>query len=380
MYTRNIEFPTDYSFFLFGPRSVGKTTLIKSRYPNAAYIDLLDAETYKKLLGHPENLLKLVPENYDKFIIIDEVQKVPELLNEVHRLIESPKHYKFILTGSSARKLRRQGVNLLAGRAYTYNLHPLSAIEMGKDFSIDFAIKYGSLPKIFTAPDPQKYLHSYVKTYLQEEILQEGLTRNLSAFTRFLEIAAYSVGSTINTTSIAQEVEVDRKVVENYFSILDDLMLSHKLPIFTKRAKRRLIHKPKFYLFDTGVYRILKSMGPVDTNDEVGGIALENLFLQNLISINDSFSLYYKFYYYKTVAGTEVDFIVYGERGFHAFEIKHTRVITSKHLRGLKAFARDYPEAKLHIFYLGNTKMYFDDITAYPFEEGLKNLSTILGS
>ena len=380
MYARNIVLPKNRSLFLFGPRATGKTTLIRTKFPNAIYIDLLDDKKYQKLLAHPDQLADFIPKNNKEIIIIDEVQRVPELLNEVHRLIETDKTYRFILTGSSARKLRRQGVNLLAGRALTYQLHPLSAVELGDDFSIEFANKYGSLPTIFTQNDPEKYLYSYVKTYLQEEVMQEGLTKNLQAFARFLEVASFSVGSIINATSIAQEVMVERKVIENYFSILEDLMVGYKLQVFTRRAKRRLVSKPKFYFFDTGVYRALRPSGVIDTIQEIDGIALENLFFQNLIAVNDSLNLNYKFYYYRTVSGTEVDFIAYGPKGFHAFEIKSSKNLISKHFRGLKSFSKDYPEAKLHLFYLGKDKMYKNNITIHPFESDIKILTSILTS
>ena len=377
MYTRNIVLPKKKSFFLFGPRATGKTTLVRDRYPNSIYLDLLDGQIYQNLLAHPDKLVSYIPQNYPDYIIIDEVQRVPELLNEVHRLIENNK-LSFILTGSSARKLRRQGQNLLAGRALTYHLHPLSANELGNDFSLEFVNKYGSLPTIFSEDDPQKYLFSYVKTYLTEEIMQEGLTRNLSAFARFLEVASFSVGSVINTTSIAQEVMVERKVIENYFSILEDLMLGYKLPVFTRRAKRRLVSKPKFYFFDTGVYRTLRPSGPIDTQEEIGGIALENLFFQNLITINDSLDLQYKFYYYRTVSGTEIDFIAYGPNGFHAFEVKRSKNLSSRHLRSFKAFSKDYPEAKLHLFYLGDQKMYEGSIIIHPFQKDIISLPSLL--
>src|SRR3989344_3314067 len=203
MYSRNIQLPTEKSFFLFGPRATGKTTLIKTRYPNTLYLDLLNSELYQSLLANPGRLQEIIPPDFNNYIVLDEVQRVPELLNEVHRAIESPSHHRFILTGSSARKLRRQGHNLLAGRA-TYYLHPLSAAELGADFDLKNALRYGTLPAIFQESDKHGYLHSYVDTYLREEIMQEGLTRNLSAFSRFLEIASFSVGSPINTTAIAR--------------------------------------------------------------------------------------------------------------------------------------------------------------------------------
>lgn len=377
MFTRNIELPQNRSFFLFGPRGTGKTTLIRKMFPKAVYIDLLNDKDYQILLASPEKLIEFIPNKNNQPIIIDEVQKVPNLLNEIHRLIENNK-FVFILTGSSARKLARQGQNLLAGRALTYQLHPLSAVELENDFSLDFVLKYGSLPMVFYEENPQAFLHSYVKTYMKEEIIQEGLTRNLSAFARFLQVASFSVGSIVNTTSIAQEVMIDRKVIDSYFSILEELLIGYKLPVFTRRAKRRLTLKPKFYFFDTGIYRSIRELGPLDTDQEISGVALENLFFQNLISINDSLSLYYKFYYYRTVSGTEVDFVAYGEKGFFAFEVKHTKTILPKHLRGLKAFIKVYPEVKPYLIYMGNERRYFGSITALPAKEALLNLDKIL--
>lgn len=380
MYSRNIQLPEDKSFFLFGPRATGKTSLIKSRYPDGLYIDLLDFQTYQSLLANPGRLQKIIPPNFDKYIIIDEIQRVPELLNEVHRSIESPDHHRFILTGSSARKLRRQGTNLLAGRALTYHLHPLSAIEMKDDFNLSDALRYGSLPAIFSSSDRDKYLSSYVGTYLQEEIMQEGLTRNLSDFARFLEIASFSVGSPVNTSSIAREVMIGRKVVENYFSILHDLMLGYFLPVFTRRAKRKLVAHPKFYFFDTGVYRALRPKGLIDSASEIGGHALENLFFQNLLAINDSLALKYNFFYHQTVGGSEVDFVVYGPKGFFAFEIKSSFSPSPSFLRGLKAFGEEYPEAKLYLIYTGERKLYFGNITVLPLTYALHHLLELLVS
>lgn len=378
MYSRNIKLPTEKSFFLFGPRATGKTTLIKTRYPNALYLDLLNSQLYQSLLANPSRLQELIPPDFDNYIVLDEVQRVPELLNEVHRAIEGSSHHRFILTGSSARKLRRQGHNLLAGRALTYYLHPLSAVELDGDFDLKNALRYGTLPAIFQESDQSGYLHSYVDTYLREEIMQEGLTRNLSAFSRFLEIASFSVGSPINTTAIARDAMIGRKVVANYFSILQDLMLGYLLPAFTRRAKRRIISHPKFYFFDTGIFQTLRPKGPLDSPAEIGGHALENLFFQNLISINDSLSLNYNFYYYQTVGGSEVDFVAYGPRGFFAFEIKHSPRFSSPSLRALTAFGKEYPEAKLYLIYTGTQKLYIKNIIILPMQTALPALATIL--
>lgn len=378
MYSRNIKLPTNKSFFLFGPRGTGKSTLIRTLYPDAPYIDLLDSKTYQTLLSRPHELMSFVPPDYSGYIIIDEVQRVPELLNEVHRKIEDPKQYRFILTGSSARKLRRRGTNLLAGRALTYFLGPMTAEEVGRDFSLSDSIRYGSLPAIYNEDDRQKYLESYVSTYLQEEILQEGLTRNLGAFARFLETASFSVGSPINTSSIARDSAIERKVVENYFTILEDLMLGIRLPIFRHKAKRRLISHPKFYFFDTGVFQTVRPRGLLDNESEIGGPALENLFLQNVMAVNNNLELKYKASYYRTVNGVEVDFILYGPRGFHAFEIKNSSHFSISFLKGLKLFSIEYPSAKLYLLYTGDKQLYFDNITVIPIDKALSTLSKIL--
>lgn len=374
MYIRLLNPAPNHSYFLFGPRGTGKTTWIRSHYPKAVYIDLLQTNIYTKLQANPEILESYIPRNFNNFIIIDEVQRIPELLNEVHRLIESPKHYKFILTGSSARKLRRQGVNLLAGRAYTYNIYPLIIQELGEDFDLQKSLRFGTLPAIYSNNNPDRYLQSYLSTYLEQEINQEGMTRNLGAFYRFLQVASYSQGSPLNTSSIAREVGVKNKVVDNYFTILIDLLIGSFLPAFTRRAKRRLVSKPKFYLFDSGIYNTARPKGYLDKDSEIDGISLETLFLNHLKAVNEYHSLEYSFSYFRTASGLEVDFIAYGPRGFHAFEIKLSKNIHSKHLKGLRAFSRDYPEAKLHLLYTGDKELYFENIIVTPIETALSNL------
>jgi predicted AAA+ superfamily ATPase len=379
MYPRDIILPSDNSFFLFGPRGVGKSTLIRERYPEAIYFDLLDFQTYREFLANPSLLEnKLAKHDPQKFVVLDEIQKVPDLLNEVHRLIESPKHFKFILTGSSARKLRRGGANLLAGRAYLYYLHPLTSSEIGEDFDFARSLRYGTLPKVYLADEPKKYLESYVGGYLREEVVQEGLTRNLTAFSKFLQVASFSVGGLINTNNIAREVYVDRKVIENYFQILEDMMIGVRLPAFTRRAKRQVVTHPKFYFFDAGIYQTLRPTGPLDVQSEINGPALENLFFQHLIAINDNLKLGYQFSFFRTTRGQEIDFIAYGERGFHAFEMKMGTGFSSVWTRALTAFGNDYPEASLHIVYGGSSMLYHKNITIHPFETILKELPSIL--
>src|SRR4030042_5658681 len=352
MYSRLIEPPKDKSFFLFGPRGTGKTTWVKSKFPKALYLDLLEAELFNDLLANPQRLENFIPKDFNDWVIVDEVQRIPELLNEIHRLIEKKK-YKFILTGSNARKIRRKGVNLLAGRALSYNLYPLTAVELKNDFDLNHSLTYGHLPCVYTEENPKAYLESYVKTYLEEEIQQEGFTRNLGAFSRFLEAASFSQGSVLSISSVARDCNVERKVVESYFKILEDLMIGYRIPIFSKKAKRRLIVHPKFYFFDVGVYRTLRPMGPLDATEEVDGIALETLFLQELIAMNSALDFGYKIFYWRTSNGREVDFVLYGPKGLLSFEIKKTSRITSTMLGGLKSFLADYPMEKAYFVYGG---------------------------
>jgi len=372
-----IKSPKAKSFFLFGPRGTGKTTWVKANFPGAVYLDLLEAEIYNDLLANPQRLENFIPADFDGWIIIDEAQKIPDLLNEVHRLIENNK-YKFILTGSSARKLKRKGPNLLAGRALTYFMHPLTVNELGGDFNLSHSLTYGQLPCAYAEEDPKKYLESYVKTYLQEEVQQEGLTRNLAAFSRFLETASFSQASTLNISSVARECAVERKIVENYFGILEDLLIAHRIPVFTKKAKRRLVAHPKFYFIDVGIYRTLRPKGPLDLPEEIQGAAFETLFFQELNAVNDYLDLGYKIFYWRSSNNAEVDFVLYGNRGIRAFEVKSAGKITRKMFSGLKAFAADYPSAKSYLVYAGKRRMREGKIEILPVLEALKNLSSIL--
>ena len=377
MYARLIKTPKNKSFFLFGPRGTGKTTWVKFNFPRAVYLDLLEAEIFNDLLANPQRLENYIPKGTTDFVIIDEIQKVPALLDEVHRLIEKDK-LKFILTGSSARKLRKKGHNLLGGRALTYFMHPLTATELGADFDIERSLKFGQLPSVYGEEDPKKYLESYVKAYLEEEVFQEGLTRSLANFARFLEMASFSQGSVLNTSAVAREAAIERKVVENYFNILEDLLIGLRLPVFSKKAKRRLVAHPKFYFFDTGVYRTVRPMGPLDLPEMAEGLAFESLFFQDLLAINDNLNLGYKFYYYRTATGIEVDFIAYGEKGIRAFEVKRTGRISTAVTRGLRYFLKEFPQAKCFLIYGGKRKMREGKIEIISLEEALKNLPQLL--
>lgn len=380
MFKRLIEIDkkSSHSVMLLGPRGTGKTYWLKYLLPNALYFDLLDVSLYQALLAKPGLLGERIPTDYTGWVIVDEIQKVPILLNEVHRLIEG-RHLRFILTGSSARSLRRKGVNLLAGRALTKQVYPLTTCELGDQFSLETALRYGGLPSVYTYENRKDYLASYVKTYLREEVLQESLTRNLNLFTRFLEAASFSQGEIVSYTKIAQETASNRHTVTNYFELLEDLLLAYRLPVFKKRTKRRLLSHPKFYFFDVGIYRVLRPKGLLDSTDELEGAALETLFLQEAMALNSYLDWGYNFYYWRTHSQLEVDFVLYGDQGFHAFEIKRKSTLTANDFKGLRAFAADYPMATCYMFYGGNECYRSHNIQVVPFETGLRSLKAYLG-
>lgn len=371
---RFFSFPED-SFFIFGPRGTGKSTWLKKTFPDAYRVDLLDDRTFRNHIAHPERIKQIVKANPGiKRYIIDEVQKAPALLDSIHSLIEEYKTHQFILTGSSARKLRRGGVNLLAGRALLTHFHPFMAAELGTGFSLDEALKNGLLPLIVSAKVPGKTLETYIALYLKEEVKEEGLVRDVGAFARFLEVISFSHGSVLNLSNIARECHVSRKIVENYLSIIEDLLLGYKLPVFTKRARRSMTTQPKFYLFDAGVYNHLRPRGPLDSPDEIGGMALEGLVLQHLKAWCDYSGNQVVCYFWRTRGGSEVDFVLYGEHHFYALEVKNAKQIHPKSLRSIKAFLCDYPEASAILLYRGTEKLVVDGICCWPVDDFLLQL------
>ena len=258
--------PPESHYFLFGPRGTGKSTWIRAQYENCLIIDMLHPKTQRYYQAKPERLYETVAAHPTVAqIVIDEVEKVPAVLTVVHSLIENnPLGQQFILTGSSARKLKKAGVDLLGGRAIVRHLHPFMAIELGQDFSLSSALQNGLLPLIINAPIASEQLQGYLTTYLQMEIQAEGLVRNLGNFSRFLETITFSHGCVLNISNIARECAVERKTVAGYLSILEDLLLSFQIPVFSKRAKRQLIQHTKFYIFDAGVFCALRPKGFLD--------------------------------------------------------------------------------------------------------------------
>lgn len=371
---RNIE-PEKQSFFLLGPRGTGKSTTIKALYPEALYVDLLLPDVYRAYLARPERLREIVFANEDKgVIVLDEIQKVPQLLEVVHSLLEEKKGLQFILTGSSARKLKKTGADLLAGRALMKQMHPFTASELKDKFHLENALQFGTLPVVLDSGNPAASLHAYIDLYIREEVQMEGLTRSIGNFARFLEAASFSHGAVLNISNIARECGVERKTVEGYLHVLEDLLLSFRLPVFTKRAKRLTAQHSKFYFFDAGVFNALRPSGPLDRPEEKAGAALEGLVAQHLRAWIDYRHPESRLYYWRTQAGSEVDFVVYGQDMFHAIEVKHATVIHPKDLNALRAFGQDYPEAKRTILYRGKESLLKEGIMIRPCEDFLLNL------
>lgn len=371
---RFLKIPNN-SFFLFGPRGTGKTTWLNNEIKNSLLIDLLQPDQFRAFTAKPERLKELVYGNPDKkVIIVDEVQKAPELLNVVHSIIEEKKGCQFVLTGSSARKLKRSGVDLLAGRVLNMTLHPFIAAELGEKFDFEKALKQGLVPLITMANDPEKVLNSYVALYMREEVQMEGLVRNIGGFSRFLEVVSFSHSSVLNISNVSRECEIERKVVESYIGILEELLLAYRIRVFTKRAMRATIHHPKFYYFDAGIFRSLRPKGILDRSEEIDGAALEGLIAQHLTAWNAYGGGQNNIYYWRTRSGAEVDLIVYGPEVFWAIEVKNTARIRNEDLRSLKSFKEEYPEAKLYFLYRGEEKVLIKDILCLPCVEFLNKL------
>lgn len=334
------------SIFLFGARQTGKSTILREQFPDSIYIDLLDTRVKSRMARHPSLLYEMMcdkPEN--SLVIIDEIPEVPELLNEVHRLM-SEKNDVFILCGSSARKLKRKGYNTLGGRAYPVYLYPFVSAEI-PDFNLQQAITYGMLPPHYLAKNPRRRLSAYIDVYLKEEIKEEALVRNLDAFQRFLEVAAMTDGEMINLKNIAQDCGISANTVAAYFDILEDTLVGFRVPAFTKKQKRRIMQAPRFYYFDVGVVNHLLHRKELVRGTEAYGHAFEHLVIQELrawLSYTESDE---DLAYWRTYSGQEVDVIIGDARV--AIEIKSSEEVQSRHLKGLKAFAEENPEARLMI-------------------------------
>lgn len=342
----HIDNELDDSIFLFGARQTGKSTFLRQKFPDSIYIDLLDTALKNRFNRRPSLLYEMLSDKGEgTLVIIDEIPEVPELLNEVHRLM-SEKGLVFILCGSSARKLKRKGYNTLGGRAYPVYLFPFVSAEL-PELDLQQAINYGMLPPHYLAKNPHRRLSAYIDVYLKEEIKEEALVRNLNAFQRFLEVAALTDGEMVNLKNIAQDCGVSANTVSSYFDILEDTLLGFRVPAYTKTMKRRLVQAPRFYYFDVGVANYLLHRKDLVRGTAEYGHAFEHLVIQELRAWLAYTDCVEQLSYWRTYTGQEVDAVIGDARV--AIEIKSVEEVLPRHLKGLKAFASDYPDSRLLI-------------------------------
>jgi predicted AAA+ superfamily ATPase len=373
MYNRKQIFANaaNESLFFWGARQTGKSTLLKVLFANALWFDLLMSEEYNRLTKNPEYLRKTVlamPQV--STVVIDEIQLVPQLLNEVHWLIAN-KGTRFILSGSSPRKILRSGANLLGGRALRYELYPLVSAEI-PDFDLLRALNNGLLPRHYDAVNAEKLIAAYIGSYLRDEIVAEARLRNVAVFSRFLETAAFTNGEIVNYTNIATDIGVSVPTVKEYFQILEDTLLGRFLPSFQKTPKRRIIQAPKFYMFDVGIVNSLLRRGRIETGNELFGKAFEHFIYQEIYAHSRYSELNYNISYWHTATHKEVDFIL----GDHevAIEVKSTTEAQPKHTGGLKTFAKDYTVKKLILVSNDLHPRILDNVLILPWQVFLQQL------
>lgn len=359
------------SCFLWGPRQSGKSTLLKQLYSDSPYYDLLLSDEFGRLNRKPSLLREeLLAKHPAVPVIIDEVQKIPQLLDEIQWLIVNKK-IQFILCGSSARKLKRGSGNLLGGRALRYELFPLVSAEIPK-FDLMRALNHGLLPRHYQSNHSELLGRSYVGDYLKEEIAAEALTRNVPTFARFLEAASFSNGEVVNFTNVARECGVSSPTVKEYFQILVDTLLARFVPVFQKKPKRRVIQAPKFYLFDVGIANALLKRGAILQKSEVFGRAFEHFILQELIAHSHYSGLEYPVSYWRTASGLEVDFIL-GDREV-ALEVKGVPEVYAQHLRGINAFREEYNPKQAIVVSLDARPRRVDNVMVLPWQTFLNDL------
>lgn len=331
------------SLFLWGARQTGKSTLLKKMFSNSLWFDLLLTDVFERLQKNPAQLREIVmAAQTDKPVVIDEIQKIPVLLNEVHWLIENQKT-RFILSGSSPRKIIRSEANLLGGRALRYQLFPLVSSEI-PDFDLLRALNNGLLPRHYLSNNPKQLISAYIGNYLRDEIMAEARIRNATLFSRFLEVAAFSNGEMINYSNIASECGVSAPTVKEYFQILEDTLTGSFLPSFQKRPKRRVILAPKFYYFDVGIANYLLKRGKIEMGSEAFGSAFEHFIYQELVAHSNYSGLHYPIHYWRTASQIEIDFVL----GDHevAIEVKATQNANPRHAKGLTSFTEEYTVKK----------------------------------
>jgi len=381
---RLIQFPSKKHFLLFGPRGTGKSTWLRACFSEALWINLLDSEQEDRFARQPNELANIVRalKPYTT-VVIDEIQKLPKLLDIIHLLMEEKHTVYFIMTGSSARKLKRGGANLLAGRAFVYHLFPFSYLELKEKFSLNIALQWGLLPAVYEQEDDESrrlFLNAYANTYLKEEIVAEQLVKNLNPFRRFLEVAAQMNGKFINFAGIARDVGVADNTVKDYFSILEDTMIGFFLESFHHSFRKRLQSKPKFYFFDTGVTRALSRTLQMTLQESTSayGEAFEHLVILECMKLATYYNLDYRFSYLSTKDGAEVDLIVDRPGKPHLFiEIKSSTQVLSENLKILRQLAQDFEHCEAVCFSRDTYVKELDGITVYPWQEGITKFFTV---
>lgn len=339
----NINNELSTSVFLFGARQTGKSTFLRSQLRGTLYYDLLDTKVRKRLQRDPSLLYESLKKcDEGAVVVIDEIPEVPELLNEVHRLI-SERNIRFVLCGSSARKLKRKGHNTLGGRAYPLYFYPLVSAEI-PEFDIDHAVNVGMLPNHYLAQNPTRSLAGYIDVYLKEEIKEESLVRNLGAFQRFLEVAAQTDGEMVNYNNIAQDCGISATTISEYFDILEDTLVGYRISAYTRTNKRRVTKAPRFYFFDVGVVNYLLNRPNLVRGTIDYGHAFEHLVIQEIIAYLGYTHSREKLTYWRTYTGLEVDAVLGDARV--AIEIKSAEEVQGRHLKGLKAFGDEFPDSR----------------------------------
>ena len=366
---RQLDTPSQ-SFFLFGPRGTGKTTWVNHQFPHAYRVNLLNESLYQSYLGDisqfANELRTLKP---DSWVFVDEIQRLPNLLNEVHRFIEE-KNLHFILTGSSARKLKKAGVNLLGGRALFKRMYPFLPGELGPAFNLDKVLTYGSIPLVWNAADKKETLKAYLEMYLKEEIKAEALVRNLPGFVRFLPIAALLHAQTLNISGAARNAGISRTTLDGYIEILEDTLMVFRLPAYESKLRLREKKHPKLYWIDPGLVRAVNHRFG-DVYPEEKGALFEGFVATLLKAYRDYDDLFDEFYYWSPASSqsTEVDFLLKRENSFIALEVKTSQHITGEHLKGLRAIAELKGVKRRIIIYRGEKKMQTEDhIDIWPFD------------
>lgn len=347
------------SIFLFGARQTGKSTALRQQLPDAIYIDLLDTKLRNRFNRNPGVLYEMLQDEPEgTLVVIDEIPEVPELLNEVHRLISEQQHI-FILCGSSARKLKRKGRNTLGGRALPVYFYPFVSAEI-PDFDIDRAVNYGMIPSHYLAKNPLRNLEAYIEVYLKEEIKEEALVRNLNTFQRFLEVAALTDGEMINNNNIAQDCGVSATTVNSYFDILEDTLIGYRVPAFRHVMKRKLLQAPRFYYFDVGVANHLLHRKELVRGTPEYGHAFEHIVIQELYAWLHYTHSDETLSYWRTYTGMEVDAVIGDARV--AIEIKSVEEVMTKHLKGLKTFGEEHPQSRRIIVSLDPINRWKEDV------------------